>query len=185
MDKITPWNDSPLAIVPLLYRDKLKININQPEHPMRKLSLASTHWLAMYKSNPRTWQRDDLEACTGDELEALCLLLGTATSGTKAHRIERLLDHANLRTELAEWGEFGDTDEDMKNALVSMLSQRYKGSALKALAKRAGTIHYRSKRVIILALLRWRNECRRKGQLFNTEYRAAIQRTPTQLTMRV
>lgn len=129
----------------------------------------------MYRSDPKDWTRGILEPCTGDELEALCRLMGIPHSGVKGIRVTRLLDMANLRIELASWGEYQDDDltkvHEKAHKIAEDICGRYKHVELVALAKRARTFYGLPKRGIILSLLQWRDRCRTRGQKFNSEIR--------------
>lgn len=118
-----------------------------------------------------------LTECTGDELEALCRLLGIPYSGTKVVKINRLLDMADLRVTLSTWGEWhcDDFHEAQKKAreLAEEIVTRYKRSELVAMARRAKIFYGVPKFGIVVALLQWRDECRMKGYLFNDEIKNA------------
>lgn len=136
------------------------------------MRLTSRHWNKIYRSHPEDWTRDMLELCTGDELEALCRLLGTPHSGTKAVKTIRLLDMANLRIELATWGE-SNSDHKKAHEIATGVCARYKRTDLVAMARRAKTFYSPPKRGIVIGLLQWRDQCRRFGQKFNDEIRRA------------
>lgn len=133
------------------------------------MNLTSHRWTDLYKSNPATWTTEMLEPCTGDELEALCRLLGIPHSGTKQARIARLLDMAKLRTELRRWGTF--TGHEEAHALASKVEKLYTRKTLVALARRAGVYHGVPKHGIVIGLLSWREKCRQAGQEFDKQLR--------------
>lgn len=137
------------------------------------MKLISKHWSKMYRSNPKNWTRDILELCTGDELEALCLLMGVSYSGIKTVKITRLLDIADLRAELSTWGEYHDNDyvkaHEKTHEIAIDICGRYKRAELVSMAKRAKTFYSLPKRGIVIGLLQWRARCRQKGQKFNDE----------------
>lgn len=137
-------------------------------------------WQKLYRSNPRDWQREDLECCTATELEALCKLLGIAHSGTKAQQIERMLKSLSVRVELSSWPNADPHDWQLTNAVVAELEKRYKRARLVELAKQVGSVHYLNKRAIITGLLSWREGCRQRGQEFDRAYRATLKMLPKQ-----
>lgn len=145
-------------------------------------------WQKLYRSNPRDWQREDLESCTNPELEGLCKLLGIAHTGTKAQRITRMLNSLVVRVELASWPNVDSQDWQLNNTIVAELQKRYKRARLVELAKQSGSIHWLNKHGIITGLLAWREGCRQRGQEFDQAYRAALKMLPKQakqLTMEV
>jgi hypothetical protein len=131
----------------------------------------------MYRSKPKGWTQNSLELCTGDELKALCLLMGVPHSGPKAVTITRLLDTAALRVELSTWGEYRNDDylksHEKVHEIATDICARYKRADLVALAKKAKTFYSLPKRGIVIALLQWRDRCRVKGQKFNNEIKRA------------
>ncbi len=135
------------------------------------MKLISYRWHKLYRSNPQDWTAESLADASLDELEALSRLMGIAHSGTKTQRISRLLMAAHVRTVLASWGE-ADTHEQV-HALAARLMPVLTGKELSALCRWADLPHYTTKRAMIILLLNWRNECRRKGQRFNQELKTA------------
>lgn len=139
------------------------------------MNLTSFRWQQLYRSDPREWSHAMLEPCTLDELEALCRLLGVPYSGTKAERISRSLDMAALRGELATWGEY-EGSKDRAHAIADEVARRYTRSQLVALAKRAGIFYGVNKRGLAIGLLRWRDNCRRRGAEFLRDLRSTAVR---------
>jgi len=141
------------------------------------MKLISRHWRKIYRSDPKDWNMPLLEPCTNDELEALCRLLGVPYSGTKSARVVRLLDMADLRVELSEWGEYRSDDfgESHKKAykIAEQVVSRYKKRELIVMAKRAKIFRGLPKRGLVIGLLQWRDRCRLRGQRFNEELRKA------------
>lgn len=133
----------------------------------------------MYHSKPKEWTHSILELCTSDELEALCLLMGIPYSGIKAVKVARLLDMADLRTEVSTWDEYHDNDyvkaHEKVHEIAIDICGKYKRVELIAMAKRAKTFYSLPKRGIVIGLLQWRTRCRQKGQKFNDELRRATQ----------
>jgi len=120
-----------------------------------------------------------IEPCTGDELEALCRLLGVPYSGTKAARVVRLLDMADLRMTLSTWGEY-DHEDFMKShkkayEIAKEVAAKYKKTELIGMAKRAKVFYSLPKHGIVISLLQWRDKCRSMGQKFNEEIRKVSQ----------
>jgi len=126
---------------------------------------------AALKTPPDRWTRDQLTVLRAVELAYLCRLLGVAHSGTKAARIARLLDMADLRTILAPY--------ERPDQMTPFFSRR----SLVQLCKRAGAYAHSTKYGLAAGLLSWRNECRRKGQAFHAEMRAARAAQPCQLSL--
>jgi hypothetical protein len=118
--------------------------------------------------HPSDWTAADLAELRGEELAALCLLMGIPHSGTKATRIARLLDAADLRTILASY--------DRPDQMTPFFSR----TSLVTLAKRAGVYTGMGKYGLAAGLLNWRNECRRKGQAYQEAARAAAAELPRQ-----
>ena len=143
------------------------------------MKLTSRHWSKVWRSHPKGWDRDILEPCTGDELEALCRLMGVPHSGVKAVKKTRLLDMADLRIELSTWGEYHDSDlikaHDKAHEIATDICGRYKRPDLVAMAKRAKTFYSLPKRGLVIGLLQWRHWCRMRGQKFNNELRQVAQ----------
>lgn len=123
------------------------------------------------KTPPHRWSREQLAQLRNVELACLCQLLGVAHSGTKATKIARLLDLAELRTRLSL---FERPDQ---------LADRYRLRELKHMARRAGTYAHTTKYGVAAGLLNWRNEARRRGQQFYAELQAARARAPRQLLL--
>jgi hypothetical protein len=127
----------------------------------------------VYRTPPSDWTQSDLEGLTGNELEAVALLMGVPHSGTKSAQVARLMDAASLRTVLKPVGD--DPAE---------LTERYKLRELRELCKRAGIYVPGNKYGCAAALLNWRNACRRKGQAVLRQYQeqaAALPPRPRQL----
>jgi hypothetical protein len=109
-----------------------------------------------------------LHPCAGS---VVCRLCGIGHSGTKWAMATRILDTVAVRLELATWGELRhDTHESAAaHELALFIEQRYKKPQLKALARRCGTFESTTKRGLIIGLLQWRAEKRRRGQEFDAE----------------
>jgi len=117
---------------------------------------------------PDRWTSAQLNELRAVELEYLCRLLGVAHSGTKAARIARLIDMADLRTILAPYERPGQ------------LTPFFSRATLAQLCKRAGTYAHSTKYGLAAGLLSWRNACRQRGQAFHAEMRAARAAQPRQ-----
>ncbi len=141
------------------------------------MKLTSHRWVKLYRSYPKDWTEEMLSPCTGDELEALCRLIGCPHSGTKEVRIKRLLSVAILRTELATWGEYNSDNplqrQEKARQLVNEIVPNYKKKQLVQMAKVANIFYSTNKAGIVLGLLQWRDRCRKRGQDFNNELRQA------------
>ena len=98
--------------------------------------------------------------------------MGIPHSGTRFEQVDRLLDMASIRVELATWGEFQGVAANA-HALSDEITPRYKRPALYALAKRAGLFTSTTKRGLVIGLLQWRDTCRRRGAAFDEELRRA------------
>lgn len=135
------------------------------------MKLISYRWIELYRSHPKDWTEKMLSPCIGDELEALCRLMGIPYSGTKEEKVKRLLVTAALRTELAAWGEFKSDDPIQRHEkawdLVREIVPKYKKKQLVQMAKVAKIFYGTNKTGIVLGLLQWRNRCRKIGQNFN------------------
>lgn len=141
------------------------------------MNLTSPRWQQLYCAKVSAWTEALLTPCTGDELAALCLLLGVASSGTKAERIARLLYMAALRCELGPWGAYAGQSA-AAHALAATIAPRYTRKQLVALARRAGLFLSTTKVGLIIGLLQWRDACRQRGQAFDATLRqATAQRT--------
>lgn len=62
---------------------------------------------------------------------------------------------------------------DKAHEIATEVCARYKRPALVLLAKKAKSFYSLPKRGIVIGLLKWRDNCRRKGQKFNDEIRRA------------
>jgi hypothetical protein len=126
---------------------------------------------AALNTPPHRWTHPQLSGLRAAELGALCRLLGVPHSGTKAQRIARLLDVADLRTTLASYERPGQ------------MTPFFSRKSLAAMARRAGIYAGSNKYGLAAGLLNWRNECRRRGQEFYAELQAAHARQPRQLRL--
>ena len=135
------------------------------------MKLLSERWQSLYRSRPGEWDEALLAAATGDELEALCRLMGIAHSGTRTQRVARLLAMAALRRELATWGEYQGSEGAHK--LAYAIAQRYTKAALLRLSRQAGLFIGTNKCGLATGLLSWRARCRARGQAFDDELRRA------------
>ena len=106
----------------------------------------------LMQTSPSVWTEEMLSPLKLQELQALCLLMGIASTGTKTQLLRRLLDAADLRTILASAEKPTD------------LTTRYRLKELRQFARRAGVFQGVNKYSEAGSLLNRRNACRRKGQ---------------------
>jgi len=123
------------------------------------------------RTSPDRWTQAQLADLRAVELEVLCRLLGAPHSGTKPQRITRLLDLADLRGILAPYERPGQMTPFFRRATLAQM------------CKRAGVYAGLNKYGLCAGLLSWRNECRRRGQAFHAELRAASAERPRQLRL--
>jgi hypothetical protein len=112
---------------------------------------------AILKTKPGDWTAAQLGLLTATELTYLCRLLAIPHSGTKAQRVARLLDIADLRTILAPYTN--------PYQMTPIFTRR----TLAALAKRAGIWNGSTKYGLAASLIGWRDQCRSDGQRFHAE----------------
>lgn len=120
------------------------------------------------RTHPAEWTAADLAELRAEELADLCRLMGIPHSGTKPIKIARLLDAADLRTILTSYNH------------PDQMTPFFSRTSLVTLAKRAGIYPQGSKYGLAAGLINWRNECRRMGQAYLEETRAAAAERPRQ-----
>jgi hypothetical protein len=130
-----------------------------------------SHLRVAMKTSPDRWTQDQLSQLRAVELEVLCRLLGVAHSGTKPAKIARLLDLADLRGILATYDRPGQMTPFFSRATLAQM------------CRRAGVYSCLNKYGLAAGLLSWRNDCRRRGQEFHAELRAASAQRPRQLRL--
>lgn len=139
----------------------------------RGLTLLSETWRQLRNSSPASWTKEALAPATNDELEALSRLMGIPYTGTKPERIARLLDMASLRVELSTWPAIDGASHEETHARVAEVAQRYKRPQLVALSKRADLFTSTTKHGLVIGLLQWREQSRRRGQEFQAQLKQA------------
>ncbi|MBX0329113.1 hypothetical protein K2Z83_15655 [Oscillochloris sp. ZM17-4] len=131
-----------------------------------------SHFRELYRRPVQEWRRDQLDHLTAEDLAALCQLFGVAFSGTKPQRAERLWQARHLRLVLAGYAS--------DRAGVEALAGSYRAHELLALCRAAGVYAGPTKYARAAALLKWRDECRRKGQEALRTARSAVAGQPRQ-----
>jgi hypothetical protein len=131
---------------------------------------------------------ENLSRLTGDELAAICNLMGIPHSGSKQRQIERMLSAREVRLLLAEYqpddsGEWSATTtrrgrqvnytSTPTTRMVQRLADDYSGRALHDLCRKVGAYPAPTKYGKAAALIQWRNECRVRGKAMLQEARAA------------
>lgn len=127
-----------------------------------------SNFRSILRTSPANWTAATLADLRAIELEALCRLMAIPHSGTKAQRLARLLDAADLRTTLAPYTSPGQ--------MTPLFSRR----TLVSMANRAGIWSGGTKWALANGLLGWRDACRAKGQRFRDEMIAAARALPRQ-----
>jgi hypothetical protein len=120
------------------------------------------------RTHPADWTAANLAELRAEELADLCRLMGIPHSGTKPTKIARLLNAADLRTILASYNH------------PDQMTPYFSRKSLVGLAKRAGVYPGGNKYGLAAGLINWRNECRRIGQAYLEETRAAAAERPRQ-----
>jgi hypothetical protein len=117
-----------------------------------------------FKANPATWTAASLDDCSIVELRTLARLLGIPEGTTKADRIERLLETAELRLTLSRFPD--------GRAGAEQLVATYKGNVLREWCRQVHGWIGPTKMDRAIVLINWRTKCRKDGQAFLAELRA-------------
>lgn len=134
----------------------------------------SRGWLLrIVTTPPAAWSADDLGHLTGAELRSVATLMGVGMTGSKPERIARLLALRDLRVALSRFAGDDEADQNGLHAAVDTLAVAYKGYELREMCQVAQVYIGRSKRARAVALIQWRNSCRRSGQQALQEAKAA------------
>ena len=128
--------------------------------------MTTNAFLIAFPMDSWRWTQNLLAECTSEELEALSLLMGIAKSGSKAVKIKRLLLAARVREVLTLV-----TDP-------AELVAAYTAKELRELCGWADVYTGGTKTALAVALLNWRNECRRKGQQVLKEGKESLAQKP-------
>jgi hypothetical protein len=112
------------------------------------------------------WNRADitfenLEFLKGIELDVICKLMGIPLSGTKAKKINRILNLWDLRHTLSKY--------EYSHEGAKELSDFYFRVELHDMCRRAKIWRSGNKSQLSLSLLFWRDSARRKGKKFLKE----------------
>lgn len=124
--------------------------------------------------NHEGWNDYDLATLPKRELVFLCRIMGIPTYGNAETITIRLLTCRIVRKELSPFG-------DDPAAVVPV----FKRSRLHWMCQQAKLWKSGNKYSLSVVLLRWRNECRHKGQAFLNECIEATKASDQQLTLKL
>jgi hypothetical protein len=108
------------------------------------------------------WTRLRLNQVSGNELTALCCLVGIAYSGTKAEKISRLLTQTEVQRCLRGYGLKQGNQPTVEQ--IQAFANTYKGKELKEMCRTVGCYAPSTKYAMAASLISWRFGCLRRGQ---------------------
>ncbi|MFP4336412.1 MAG: hypothetical protein ACLFQP_00640 [Halothece sp.] len=118
---------------------------------------------------PWRWNWDEIKQLSNTEIEALCKVMGIASSGSKSQKIFRLKSVAEVRLFLN-----GKDLKTLQNLPKKVLVEK---------AKKVGVIHYLTKYAIAASLLNWRKSCNSRGMNYVKQIVSLNQANPKQLNL--